>query len=128
MDLGNPMMVHLAKFLLFSNSAHEEHWKKEIITFIITGSSVKSKGGKFNYSWFFEDAKPFTIRRLQEFLDRAQDSEENLTSIEVSTADFKALLILFEKELNKEFKAVGSTLLKQEIKEILTSCLEGVRK
>jgi hypothetical protein len=123
MDLGSPMMVHLAKLLLFPNSEHEEHWKKEVCTFIWSGSRIDPKGGKFNYAWFFEDAKPFTKSRSQGFLEDAQDSEKNLKAIKVSINDFETLLILFEKELNKAFKRKRDILLKQEIKEVLTMCL-----
>jgi hypothetical protein len=97
--------------------------------FYLGGSSIKPKGGKFNYSWFFEDAKPFdNDGRLQGFLEDAQDSEKSLTAAEVRTVVFEILLVVFEEELNKAFKKKGIVLFKREVLEVLTSCLEGVRK
>jgi hypothetical protein len=127
-DLGEQVIIHSAKLLLFPNSEYEEHWKNEIITFITDGSRSKPKEGKFSYSWFFEGPKPYDAEILQPYLEDAQDLEKNLEAIKVSVVDFETFLNLLEETLNKEFRKNKKILSRWEVKEILTNCLKDIDK
>jgi hypothetical protein len=125
--LGMPIARHLAKLLLFSDSEREEYWKNEIITFITDASEIDLKGGKFDYSWFFEGLKPYTKKRLQGIINRVLRVEKGLTSIGVDIVDLETLVFFFERILKEEYKKKKDVLNDEEILGILTICLKESR-
>lgn len=127
-NIGDQILVHLAKLYLFRNSQTVNHWISEIIAFIVPLSRKSLKGGKFNYSYFFNEYKPYTLKNVDSYIRDAAYSESELKPESYSWRSVAKFFEDFEKELKNHSNNSKRILVEKELQIILQNLIQEIRE